>query len=126
MPLTTTLAGAFHTHHMESAVERLEGHARAIWTSDAQVPLISNRDGQVVTDGSDVLARLVSQVRNPVRWDLCMEQLLALGVTGLIELPPAGTLVGLAKRALRGVPTVAVKTPDDLAAAAALLTGEGA
>ena len=109
-----TVAGAFHTHHMESAVERLEGHARAIWTSDAQVPLISNRDGQVVTDGSDVLARLVSQVRNPVRWDLCMEQLLALGVTGLIELPPAGTLVGLAKRGLRGVETLALTSPEDL------------
>lgn len=115
------VAGAFHTHHMESAVERLDGYARVITTSQAQVPLVSNRDGEVVTDGADVLARLVSQVRNPVRWDLCMERFVDLGVTGLIELAPAGTLVGLAKRGLRGVETLALRGPEDLDTARAMV-----
>lgn len=43
-----------------------------------------------------------------MRWDLCMEEMKRREVTQLIELPPAGTLVGLAKRAMRGVPAVAV------------------
>jgi [acyl-carrier-protein] S-malonyltransferase len=101
------------------------GELRADWTdhdvSDPGVTLVSNRDGAVVTDGRDVLERLVAQVSNPVRWDLCMERFTDLGVTAILELPPAGTLVGLAKRALKGVELLALKTPDDLDAARTLI-----
>ena len=76
--------------------------------------MISNRDGQVVHDGRDVLARIVGQIASPVRWDLCMETMADLGVTGILEMPPAGTLTGIAKRALKGVETFALKTPDQL------------
>ena len=115
------VAGAFHTHYMEPAVEQLRAAATDLDVSDPGVTLVSNRDGQVVADGRQVLDRLVAQVSNPVRWDLCMERFAALGVTAVIELPPAGTLVGLAKRALKGVELLAVKTPDDLDAARTLL-----
>lgn len=109
-----SVAGAFHTHHMEPAIDTLAGYARAMSTQDAFVPLVSNRDGAVVTSGSEMLGRLVAQVGRPVRWDLCMERLVELGVTAMIELPPAGTLVGLAKRGMRGVETLALRSPDDL------------
>ena len=79
--------------------------------------MISNRDGQVVHDGRDVLRRIVGQIANPVRWDLCLETMADLGVTGILEMPPAGTLTGIAKRALKGVETFALKTPDQLDAA---------
>ncbi|QNK51863.1 acyltransferase domain-containing protein [Dermacoccus sp. 147Ba] len=108
------VAGAFHTEHMAPALDRLSAFAGAISTHDPRIPLVSNKDGLVVHDGTKVLKRLVTQVRNPVRWDLTMETFKAMGVTGLIEIPPAGTLVGLAKRAMPGVETLAVKTPDDL------------
>lgn len=85
------------------------------------MPVLSNRDGAALTDGTELLARLVSQVTNPVRWDLCMQAMRDAGATGLIELAPAGTLVGLAKRGMKGVETLAVKTPDDLDAAARML-----
>jgi len=120
------VAGAFHTEHMAPAVATLAGYARAISTHDPRLRLISNADGQVVHDGRDVLARLVGQVSNPVRWDLCMQAMADLGVTAIIEIPPAGTLVGLAKRALPGVQTLALRTPDDLAAAWALIDEHGA
>ncbi len=122
------VAGAFHTHHMAPAVDVLDGYSRAITTRDPKVRLLSNRDGQVVTDGSEFLRRLVAQVSNPVRWDLTMETFRELGVTGLIELPPAGTLAGLAKRALRGVEgleILAVKTPDDLPEAQRMVREHG-
>jgi [acyl-carrier-protein] S-malonyltransferase len=64
-----------------------------------------------------MLQRLVRQVTAPVRWDLCMATLAELGVTGIVELPPAGTLAGLAKRALPDVEIVKLNTPDDLPAA---------
>ncbi|MFE2879457.1 ACP S-malonyltransferase [Streptomyces roseus] len=115
------VAGAFHTHHMAPAVATLEKAAQALAPADPELKYVSNKDGHVVTTGADVVARLVGQVANPVRWDLCMETFGELGVTGIIELSPGGTLTGLAKRALKGVPTVALKTPDDLEKAAALL-----
>ena len=115
------VAGAFHTSHMSPATGILGGYARSISTHDPRLRFISNADGQVVHDGRDVLRRLVTQVSNPVRWDLCMRTMGELGVTAVIEIPPAGTLTGLIKRALPGVETLAVKTPDDLDAAWAMI-----
>ncbi|WP_431800696.1 ACP S-malonyltransferase [Microbacterium sp. bgisy203] len=120
------VAGAFHTSYMAPAVDTLRAAATEVEASEPALTLWTNSDGSTVADGRAALDLLVAQVASPVRWDLDMESFAAHEVTGIIELAPAGTLVGLAKRALRGVPTVAVKTPDDLAAAAALLTGEDA
>ena len=120
-----SVAGAFHTKHMAPAVGVLAQHAKAISTHDARSRLLSNADGTVVQDGREVLKRLVTQVSNPVRWDLCMQTMLDLGVTGLIELPPAGTLVGLAKRAMPGVECVSLKTPEDMPAALDLIARHG-
>lgn len=108
------VAGAFHTTHMAPAVAELAGFAEGLATGDPSTSVVSNADGQVVTTGAEVLRRLVNQVSNPVRWDLCMQTFTALGATAMLELAPAGTLVGLAKRAMPGVETLAVKTPDDL------------
>ncbi|MFC9297714.1 ACP S-malonyltransferase [Streptomyces sp. NPDC057011] len=120
------VAGAFHTHHMAPAVATLEKAAADLSLTDPALKYVSNKDGLVVTTGADVVARLVGQVANPVRWDLCMETFAELGVTGIIELSPGGTLTGLAKRALKGVPNVALKTPDDLEKAAALVAEQTA
>lgn len=108
------VAGAFHTHYMAPAQEKLQAKANDITVSDPARTLLSNADGQQVTSGADMLARLVDQVTLPVRWDLCMQTAAALGVTTTAELPPAGALTGLVKRELK-VPTAALKTPDDLA-----------
>ncbi|MGV9883400.1 ACP S-malonyltransferase [Streptomyces sp. NPDC003006] len=115
------VAGAFHTRHMAPAVTRLEEAAKGLTIADPKLTYVSNRDGRTVATGAEVIERLVGQVANPVRWDLCMETFQELGVTALIEVCPGGTLTGLAKRALKGVKTLAVKTPDDLDAARALV-----
>ena len=115
------VAGAFHTRYMRPAVERLAAVAGDSDVSDPGVTLWTNRDGSVVASGAAFVDLLVGQVSSPVRWDRCMEAFAAAGVTGIIEVAPAGALVGLAKRGLKGVPTVAVKTPDDLPAAIDLI-----
>lgn len=120
------VAGAFHTSHMGPAVAHMASIARNIYVHSARLSVISNADGTVVHSGREVLTRLVTQVSSPVRWDLCMATMADLGVTGLLELPPAGTLVGLAKRALPGVETVSLQTPDDLPAALDLIERHGA
>ncbi|MBV0895039.1 ACP S-malonyltransferase [Microbacterium sp. NC79] len=121
------VAGAFHTRYMGSAVEALRAAVATV--TDAVAPatrLWTNSDGSVVADGQRALDLLVGQVSSPVRWDLCMQSFADSGITGLVELSPAGALVGLAKRGLKGTPTVAVKTPEDLEAAVALLNGVAA
>ncbi|MEU6848753.1 ACP S-malonyltransferase [Actinacidiphila alni] len=119
------VAGAFHTEHMAPAVATLEALAPSLTVADPALPYASNADGQVVTAGAEIVRRLVAQVSNPVRWDLCMETFKERGVTAMIEVSPGGTLVGLAKRALPGVRTLALKTPDDLEAARALVAEYG-
>ncbi|NHN57365.1 ACP S-malonyltransferase [Calidifontibacter sp. DB0510] len=119
------VAGAFHTEHMAPAVDALATLADTMTTHAPRATVLSNKDGASVRSGDEVLARLVNQVSNPVRWDLTMATLLDLGVTGLIELPPAGTLVGLAKRGMKGVETLALKTPDDLDKAQAMVREHG-
>ncbi|MCX5334434.1 MULTISPECIES: ACP S-malonyltransferase [unclassified Streptomyces] len=120
------VAGAFHTHHMSPAVDALAKAAEALTPADPKLPYVSNKDGQTVATGAEVLARLVGQVANPVRWDLCMETFKELGVTALIEVCPGGTLTGLAKRALPGVKTLALKSPADLDAARELIAEHSA
>ena len=115
------VAGAFHTSFMEPAVAALREAASAVSPTDPIGTLWTNHDGSIVTSGATALDLLVGQVASPVRWDRCMASFADAGVTGIIELTPAGTLVGLAKRALKGVPTVAIKTPEDLASAVTLI-----
>ena len=115
------VAGAFHTPYMAPAEAALAAVASGIAPSSPHRILLSNLDGTAVTSGSAMLKRLVAQVTAPVRWDLCLQTMADLGVTAIIELPPAGTLTGLAKRALKGVEVVNLNTPDDLPAARELI-----
>jgi [acyl-carrier-protein] S-malonyltransferase len=121
-----SVAGAFHTRHMEPAVDALREAAATVAVHSPVLALLSNRDGSVVRSGTDWLDRIVTQVSAPVRWDLCMQTMVSLGVTALIELPPAGTLTGLARRALPDVTALALKGPGDLAAARELLAASAA
>ncbi len=115
------VAGAFHTSYMAPAVERVRAAAATIEAADPDIRLYTNRDGSAVASGAAFLDLLIGQISSPVRWDLCMKSMAADGVTGVIELLPAGALVGLAKRGLKGVPTIAIRTPDDLPAAIEML-----
>ena len=108
------VAGAFHTEHMRSAVEEFRELADATDVNDPELTLLSNADGVVVTSGRDALNRVVNQITNPVRWDLCTQTMLKLGVDMFVELPPSGALVGLAKRMMRDVPRHGITTLEDL------------
>jgi [acyl-carrier-protein] S-malonyltransferase len=123
MPLS--VAGAFHTEHMAPAVGTLDALTPGMTVCDPLVRYVSNADGKVVGDGREIIRRLVNQVAGPVRWDLCMATFQELGVTAIIEVSPAGTLVGLARRALPGVRTLALKTPSDLDAAREIVAEHG-
>lgn len=115
------VAGAFHTRFMKPAVDVLSNYSKTIQINDPSLSLWSNNGGRLITSGSEFVDLMVNQVSSPVRWDLCMQAMVHAGVTAVIELAPAGTLVGLAKRAMPGVETLAVKTPENLEAALSLI-----
>jgi [acyl-carrier-protein] S-malonyltransferase len=107
-------AGAFHTHYMASALDGYSAAAQGVAAGEPTTTVLSNRDGLPVSSAHDAMEKLVAQLTSPVRWDLCTETMRTREVKAIVEFPPAGTLVGIAKRELRGVPTYAVKTPADL------------
>jgi len=120
------VSGAFHTSTMVPAVSHLAALAASLTTTDPMIPFISNKDGAIVKSGRDVLDRIVGQIAGPVRWDLCMARLANCGVTGVIEVPPAGTLAGLVKRAQSEIETFTLKGPEDLSAAREFKAKHGA
>lgn len=109
------VAGAFHTQYMQSAQSAVREAVVGVAPAVAATPIISNQDAAALTDGEEITKRLVTQITSPVRWDLCMEKFRELGVTGIVELFPGGTLTGIAKRALPGVDLFPIKSPEDLA-----------
>jgi [acyl-carrier-protein] S-malonyltransferase len=119
------VAGAFHTSYMQPAVEPLRTLVTSTHVHDPIATIISNKEGGRVTTGREFMDRIVAQIANPVRWDLCMSTLKSMGVTGVIELAPAGTLVGLLKRAEPDIETFALKSPDDLEAAHTFAANHG-
>ena len=116
-----SVAGAFHTNYMLSAVSELEEFVPNLTISNPSISLWSNQNGQLVDNGQEFVNLLVGQIANSVRWDLCMEAMVNAGVTAVIEVSPAGTLAGLAKRGMPGVEIVALKEPKDLEAAQDLI-----
>ena len=126
MPLS--VAGAFHTEYMASAREELAGLVDGLSPNRPGRTLLSNADGAAVQDGAEAVSRLVSQVTSPVRFDACLATLRELGVTTVLELPPAGALAGLAKREWKGlqvdgqaVEILALSSPADLDRARAMI-----
>jgi len=119
------VSGAFHTATMQPAVAALAAQVSQAKISEPKLAILSNKDGAVVSSGDEMMSRIVGQVAGPVRWDLCMETMAKLGVTGVIEVPPAGTLVGLVKRATPDIETFALKSPEDLSAAKEFIAKHG-
>ena len=119
------VAGAFHTSYMQPAIEPLRALVASTHSHDPIATIISNKEGGKVATGREFMDRIVAQIANPVRWDLCMSTLKSMGVTGVIELAPAGTLVGLLKRAEPDIETFALKSPDDLEAAQSFAAKHG-
>ncbi len=114
------VAGAFHTEYMQPAQDAVTAAAAKITPAEPTLTLLSNSDGRPVTSGADAITKIAAQVTRPVRWDLCSATMREASVASVVELPPAGTLAGIAKRELPGTTILALKTPDSLTTLAEL------
>ena len=115
------VAGAFHSQFMKSAESELEKEFAQVEVANSSSSFISNKDGQIIKDSSELKNRLITQITSPVRWDLCQAKMIELGVTGMLELAPAGVLSGIAKREMPGVELFAIKSPEDIPGAQAFI-----
>jgi [acyl-carrier-protein] S-malonyltransferase len=115
------VAGAFHSQFMKSAESELEDEFAQVELTKPTCSFISNKDGQTITESTQLKSRLISQITSPVRWDLCQAKMVELGVTGMLELAPAGVLTGIAKREMPGVELFAIKSPEDIDTAQAFI-----
>jgi [acyl-carrier-protein] S-malonyltransferase len=106
---------------MKSAESELEKKFTQVEVTDSSSSFISNKDGQIVKDSSELKNRLITQITSPVRWDLCQAKMKELGVTGMLELAPAGVLTGIAKREMPSVELFAIKSPEDIPGAQAFI-----
>jgi len=115
------VAGAFHSQFMKSAESELEKEFNQVELNEPTCSFISNKDGQTITDSTELKNRLISQITSPVRWDLCQAKMIELSVTGMLELAPGGVLTGIAKREMPGVELFAIKSPEDIDTAQAFI-----
>ena len=119
-PLTGTrirpleVSAAFHTKFMEPAVSQFTEIFKVISVKSPRQIVLSNKNGERVSNSTDITENLIQQVISPVRWDLCQAKMRELGVTGMLELAPGGTLCGIAKKEIPNVETFAIKTPEDI------------
>ena len=108
------VSAAFHTKFMEPAVSQFTEIFKVISVKSPRQIVLSNKNGERVSNSTDITENLIQQVISPVRWDLCQAKMVELGVTGMLELAPGGTLCGIAKKEIPNVETFAIKSPEDI------------
>ena len=111
------VSAAFHTKYMEPAISRFKEIFRDLNTNSPSQIILSNKNGEELNKSTDIIENLINQVISPVRWDLCQAKMVELGVTGMLELAPGGTLCGIAKKEIPSVETFAIKSPEDIQSA---------
>lgn len=102
-PIKLAVAGAFHTNLMKPADLRLQQALAEVPIQSPRIPVISNVDAKSHADPAEIRDILVKQVLCPVRWEDCVREMLAAGVTEFYEFSPPGVLKGLMKRIDRKV-----------------------
>lgn len=103
--LVLPVGGAFHSPLMEPARQELEKAINETRFSSPICPVYQNVNAKAVSDPNEIKINLVSQLTSPVRWTQTMEQMIADGMTELIEVGPGKVLQGLVKKVDRAFPT---------------------
>jgi [acyl-carrier-protein] S-malonyltransferase len=112
------VSAPFHCALMNQAQERLARDLEKIEFKDLSVPLVTNVDAKLNTNGAEARASLVRQVSSPVRWSESIELLTKEhGVETFVEVGAGKVLAGLVKQIAPGVRTLNVEDAAGVEAA---------
>jgi [acyl-carrier-protein] S-malonyltransferase len=89
------VSGAWHSGHMDSAVEPFLKVLGEIEILDSSVPMVFNRDGLEAASAEDVRDRVAQQLVRPIRFDKVLKRLFDMGITDFVEIGPGKILRGL-------------------------------
>ena len=92
------VSAPFHSRLMEPAALRLKEELDKIQVSDAQIPVVANVTGKILTNANEIKESLVTQAANPVLWEDCVAEMVNFGVTRFVEVGPGKVLTGFTKK----------------------------
>ncbi|WP_126939204.1 ACP S-malonyltransferase [Veillonella sp. VA142] len=118
------VSAPFHSRLMEPAAKRLQEELDKIEVKNAQIPVVANITGEILTDGATIKAALVKQAAAPVLWEDCVATMINFGVTRFVEVGPGKVLTGFTKKINKAMELANVEDESSLAAAIAFLQGE--
>lgn len=107
------VSGPFHSKMLTGAGEKLGEVLKDVQLSPVKIPYTTNVTAEYVTDSSQIKELLVAQVSSSVRWQQCVETMIADGVDTFVEIGPGKTLAGFMRKISRNVTTLNVQTLED-------------
>lgn len=113
------VSGAFHSPFMAEASDALAGCLADIEFHEPKLPVYANMTAEPYA--GDMKALLAQQVKNPVRWEKTVRNLLDAGFDTFVEVGPGKTLTGLIGKIGGAKIAQPVDNPEALAALKAQL-----
>lgn len=91
------VSGAWHSAHMDEAVEPLRRGLEEVRWQEAAIPMVFNRDGRARTSAGELPLLLASQLTSPVQFALVVAEFMSRGITDYVEVGPGKVLRGLVR-----------------------------
>ncbi|MDO4274462.1 MAG: ACP S-malonyltransferase [Eubacteriales bacterium] len=108
------VSGPFHSQMLTGAGEKLGEVLKDVEIREFSVPYVTNVTAEYVTEPSKVKELLVQQVSSSVRWQQCVEKMIADGADTFVEIGPGKTLAGFMRKIDRSVKVLNVEKIEDL------------
>lgn len=106
--------GAFHSRLMEPAAERFKKVLEQVKFNPAQIPLVSNVDGQPHSEPREIRENLQRQICSSVLWEDSMRFIIAKNINRFYEIGPGKVLKGLMRKIDANINVVNIENKEDI------------
>ena len=103
------VSAPFHSTLMKPAAEQLAVELSKTAVSNADIPVVANVNGLIITNASDIKESLVKQADSPVEWEECIAQIIKSDATVFIEVGPGKVLSALTKKITKEIDSLNVE-----------------
>lgn len=118
------VSGPFHSAMLAGAGEKLAEVLQSVTVGEPKIPYATNVTAEYVTQASQVKELLVRQVSSSVKWQQCVEKMIADGVDTFVEIGPGKTLSGFMRKISRDVKMLNIQTVEDFERAVKILKSQ--